>query len=63
MNERQEVLEKGRVALSLIHLERSINEAKKEIEANKLEIVNKEKKLQSNTKDLKESKEHYEECK
>ena len=63
MNERQEVLEKGRVALSLIHLERSINEAKKEIEANKLEIVNKEKKLQSNTKDLKESKEYYEECK
>ena len=63
MNERQEVLEKGRVALSLIHLERSINEAKKEIEANKLEIVNKEKELQSNTKDLKESKEHYEECK
>ena len=51
------------MALSLIHLERSINEAKKEIEANKLEIVNKEKKLQSNTKDLKESKEHYEECK
>ena len=44
-------------------MERSINEAKKEIEANKLEIVNKEKKLQSNTKDLKESKEHYEECK
>ena len=63
MNERQEVLEKGRVALSLIHLERSINEAKKEIEANKLEIVNKEKELKSNTKDLKESKEHYEECK
>ena len=63
MNERQEVLEKGRVALSLIHLERSINEAKKEIEANKLEIVNKEKELQSNTKDLKESKEYYEECK
>ena len=51
------------MALSLIHLERSINEAKKEIEANKLEIVNKEKELQSNTKDLKESKEHYEECK
>ena len=63
INEHQEVLEKGRVALSLIHLERSINEAKKEIEANKLEIVNKEKELQSNTKDLKESKEHYEECK
>ena len=51
------------MALSLIHLERSINEAKKEIEANKLEIVNKEKELKSNTKDLKESKEHYEECK
>ena len=28
-----------------------------------MEIVNKEKELQSNTKDLKESKEHYEECK
>lgn len=28
-----------------------------------MEIVNKEKELQSNTKDLKESKEYYEECK
>ena len=63
IEDKEVILEQGRKALNLLHLEKSILEAKKEIEASKVDINNTEKEVSSLLEKLKECTVNYERCK
>ena len=63
IEDKEVILEQGRKALNLLHLEKSILEAKKEIEASKVDINNTEKEVSSLLEMLKECTVNYERCK